>query len=376
MKWNSLFDKSEWLFRQLLNKEEEIPCEDSSLKDLARKLSDDQYLHKRIEEQERFDYLKAYHKNIVTSKKVIISSYLKIACILLLLIGSGTFLYIWQKQNTPQYGNEMYFTDIHPGKQQALLITHDGQKVKLNRDSGQIIRQDGTIIQIDTTGLHYTPSAQVPTGIIYNTLVIPWGGEFFLTLSDGTKVWLNSDSRLEYPVNFADSVREVTISGEAYFEVNHTDTPFIVKTDKGDIRVLGTEFNVNNYPKSREAVTTLVNGKIAYCLPDGKQLILTPNQQITINANGQTEIKTVDTRYATSWKNGMFLFQEMRLEDIMNQLERWYDIHVFYTHERAKNLHFSGDLSRFKNIGTFIEMFEKSSDLKIEVQGKNLIIGM
>ena len=181
MKWNSLFDKSEWLFRQLLNKEEEIPCEDSSLKDLARKLSDDQYLHKRIEEQERFDYLKAYHKNIVTSKKVIISSYLKIACILLLLIGSGTFLYIWQKQNTPQYGNEMYFTDIHPGKQQALLITHDGQKVKLNRDSGQIIRQDGTIIQIDTTGLHYTPSAQVPTGIIYNTLVIPRGGEFFLT---------------------------------------------------------------------------------------------------------------------------------------------------------------------------------------------------
>ena len=81
-------------------------------------------------------------------------------------------------------------------------------------------------------------------------------------------------------------------------------------------------------------------------------------------------------RYATSWKNGMFLFQEMRLEDIMNQLERWYDIHVFYTHERAKNLHFSGDLSRFKNIGTFIEMFEKSSDLNIEVQGKNLIIGM
>ena len=133
---------------------------------------------------------------------------------------------------------------------------------------------------------------------------------------------------------------------------------------------------MNNYPESRESVTTLINGKIAYCLPDGQQLILTPSQQIIIKTKGQTEIKTVDTQYATSWKNGMFLFQEMRLEDIMYQLERWYDIHVFYTHERAKNLHFSGDLSRFKNIGTFIEMFEKSSDVKIEVQGKNLIIGM
>ena len=116
---------------------------------------------------------KIIRRSVSSQKDRGISSYLKIACILLLLIGSGTFLYIWQKQNTPQYGNEMYFTDIHPGKQQALLITHDGQKVKLNRDSVQIIRQDGTIIQIDTTGLHYTPSAQVPTGIIYNTLVIP-----------------------------------------------------------------------------------------------------------------------------------------------------------------------------------------------------------
>ena len=376
MEWNSLFDKSEWLFRQILNREEKVPHYDSRLKDIAQKLSDSQYLHKKIEEQERFDYLKAYHKNIVPPKKIIIPSYLKVACILLLLIGSGTLLYIWQKQYPPQYYNETYFADIHPGKQQALLITHDGRKVKLNRDSGQIIRQNETIIQIDTTGLHYNPSSQVPTGIIYNTLVVPRGGEFFLTLSDGTKVWLNSDSRLEYPVNFVDSVREVTISGEAYFEVNHTNTPFIVKTNKGNIRVLGTEFNVNNYPESRETVTTLINGKIAYCLPDGQQLILTPNQQIIIRTNGQTEIRTIDTQYATSWKNGMFLFQEMRLEDIMNQLERWYDIHVFYTHERAKNLHFSGDLSRFKNRNTFIEMFEKSSDVKIEVQGKNLIIGM
>lgn len=376
MKWNLLFDKSERLFRQLLNEEEQEPHEDSRLKDIAKKLSDRQYLHKKLEEQERFDYSRAYHKNIAPRKTVFISSYFKIAIAVLLLTGSGIFLYLLQKQDKQVHHDKMYFADIHPGKHQALLITHDGQKVGLSRETGQIMEQNGTIIQVDTTGLHYKANEHSPEKIIHNTLVVPRGGEFSLTLSDGTKVWLNSDSQLVYPVNFADSVREVTVSGEAYFEVFHTNTPFIVKTDKGDINVLGTTFNVNNYPGKREATTTLVTGKIAYCLPDGQQIILTPNQQITIKIDGQTEVKTVDTQYATSWKSGMFLFQEMRLEDIMEQLERWYDIHVSYTNERAKDLHFSGDLSRFKNIGTFIEMFEKSSDVKIEVQGKNLTIGM
>ena len=275
-----------------------------------------------------------------------------------------------------EHYKEIYLSDIHPGKQQALLITHNGQKIKLNRTTHQTIEQNGTKLQIDTTGLQYEPTNLVPTGTIHNTLIVPRGGEFTLTLSDGTRVWLNSDSQLTYPVNFTDSTREVTISGEAYFSVNRSTAPFIVKTDRGDITVLGTEFNVNNYPGNRETITTLVNGKIAYLTPDGEKFILTPKQQIVIKQDGQKEIKTVDTRYATSWKTGMFLFQEMRLEDIMNQLERWYDIHVFYTEERVKDLHFSGDLSRFKNIGTFIEMFEKSSDVKIEVRGKNIIVGI
>lgn len=101
MEWNSLFDKSEWLFRQILNREEKVPHEDSRLKDIAQKLSDSQYLHKKIEEQERFDYLKAYHKNIVPPKKIIIPSYLKVACILLLLIGSGYALVYLAKTVSP-----------------------------------------------------------------------------------------------------------------------------------------------------------------------------------------------------------------------------------------------------------------------------------
>lgn len=376
MKWNSLFEKSEWLFRQILNKEKQSSPEDSRVEEIARKLSDNRYLRAKIEAQERFDYLKAYHKNIAPAKVMPTFSYLKIAVAILILIGSGTYIYTRQEHNNHEPNKDIYLPDIHPGKQQALLITHNGQRIELNRNIQQTIEQNGTKLQIDTTGLQYHPNNLAPAATIHNTLIVPRGGEFTLTLSDGTKVWLNSDSQLTYPINFNDSTREVTISGEAYFSVNHSDVPFIVKTDKGDISVLGTEFNVNNYPGNRDAVTTLVTGKIAYHAPDGQQFILTPNQQIVIKQDGQKEIKNVDTRYATSWKNGMFLFQEMRMEDIMKQLERWYDIHVFYTEESIKDLHFSGDLSRFKNIGTFIEILEKSSDIKIEVRGKNLIIGI
>ena len=376
MKWNSLHEKSDWLFRQILNKAKQSSHEDSRLEDIARKFSDDRYLRRKIEAQERFDYLKAYHKNITPTKVMPKYTYLRIAVAILILIGSGTFLFMRQEHKRHEHYKEIYLSDIHPGKQQALLITHNGQKIELNRTTRQTIEQNGTKLQIDTTGLQYEPTDLVPTGTIRNTLIVPRGGEFTLTLSDGTKVWVNSDSQLTYPVNFTDSTRDVTISGEAYFSVNHSDVPFIVKTDRGDITVLGTEFNVNNYPGSRETITTLVNGKIAYLAPDGEKFVLTPEQQIVIKQDGQKEIKTVDTRYATSWKTGLFLFQEMRLEDIMNQLERWYDTHVFYTEESVKDLHFSGDLSRFKNIGTFIEMFEKSSDVKIEVRGKNIIIGI
>lgn len=370
MKWNLFSDKSEQLFRQILSPEKGSSYEDARLEDLARKLSDKRYLRKKIEDQERFDYLKAYRKNITPTKAMRHAPYLKIAVTILLLISSGIFLYTRQQDNNEKYYN------IHPGKQQALLITHDGQRIELDRNTRQTIRQNGTRMQIDTAGLQYHVNDTTVPSSFRDTLVIPRGGEFTLTLQDGTKVWLNSDSRLTYPTNFNGITREVSISGEAYFKVAHSDIPFIVKTDRGDITVLGTEFNVNNYPGNREAVTTLVNGEIAYLTPNGEEFILTPNQQITIKQDGQKEIKNVDPRYAISWKNGMFLFQEMRMEDIMNQLERWYDIQVCYTEEKIKDLHFSGDLSRFKNIGTFIEMFEKSSDIKIEIQGRKLIIGI
>ena len=152
--------------------------------------------------------------------------------------------------------------------------------------------------------------------------------------------------------------------------------PFIVKTSLGNITVLGTQFNVSIYPGKETLETTLVEGKVSCNLPDGENAILKPNQQLLIAKDGKYSVKTVNTKYYTCWKDGNFLFEEMRLEDILEQLSRWYDIHIFYSNEEVKDLHFSGDLSRFKNIDTFIEMFKKSSDVKLTLQGKTLTVGL
>lgn len=375
MKWNELPDKSEWLFRKLFKNQTET-TDDEKLERLAREISEKGYLRKKLDAQERFDYLKAYRQTIAPSGPRLLSRVLKIAAAIVLFAGSGTLIYLSQDKDTP-IREQVILANIHSGSRKALLISHDGQEIELRQEKRLLREENGTDISIDSSGLHYeNKTALSRHEILRHTLIVPRGGEFSLTLSDGTKVWLNADSRLEYPVRFADSIREVTVSGEAYFEVQRDTVPFIVRTDKGNINVLGTSFNVNNYPGNQKAVTTLVNGKIAYTLPGGKEIILYPNQQLCINRNGYTTLQIVDTRYAISWKDGMFLFQEMRLEDIMHQLERWYDIQAFYTNEEAKDLHFSGDLSRFKNIDTFIEMFEESSEINIKVQGKNLIIGM
>ena len=188
---------------------------------------------------------------------------------------------------------------------------------------------------------------------------------------------MNADSELRYPVQFTGDTREVTVIGEAYFDVQkQADKPFIVKTELGNITVLGTQFNISSYPEKERLITTLVTGKISCSLPDGKNIILSPDQQLTVNKDGTTALKEVDTHYFTCWKDGIFQFENAKLEDIMDQLARWYDIHVFYTSENVKHLHFSGDLSRFKNIDTFIEMFEKSSDAKLTLKGRTLIVGM
>lgn len=376
MKWKALHEKSEWLFKKVTGQTEK-PANDKLLESLAQKMQDSKYIEEKIRYQQHFDYLKAY-KKLLHPKRRLSSPILKTAAAVILLIGSAATIYLSQSPAPEMYHEDILIATIKPGERKAFLIKHNGEEIELGRDTGMINEKNGTHIRIDSTGLNYMPTDEpITREILYNSLIVPRGGEYNLTLSDGTKVWLNADSELRYPINFSGDTREVFVSGEAYFEVKkQAEKPFIVKTDLGNITVLGTRFNISNYPEKEQLITTLVTGKVSCNLPSGKNIILAPNQQLTVNNDGSTEMKTVNAYHITSWKDGMFLFEETRLEDILEQLARWYDIHVFYTNENVKSLHFSGDLSRFKNIDTFIEMFEKSSDAKLTLKGKTLIVGL
>lgn len=376
MEWKTLHEKSEWLFKKITRQTEESP-HDGILEQLAQKMQDSKYIEERIRRQQHFDYLKAYKKLLQPKRRLPITLF-KIAAAIILLIGTITIFYLSRTPSPEMYYGDLSVTAIKPGERKAFLIKHNGEEIELGQDMGIINETNGTHIRIDSNGLNYTQIPETTTReVIYNTLIVPRGGEYHLTLSDGTKIWLNADSELRYPINFTGNTREVIIVGEAYFEVKkQAGKPFIVRTGLGNITVLGTQFNVSNYPEKEQLITTLVTGKVSCSLPDGRNMILSPDQQLTVNQNGATEIKNVKTCQVTSWKDGMFLFEDMRLEDILEQLTRWYDIHVFYTNESVKDLHFSGDLSRFKNIDTFIEMFEKSSDVKLTLKGKTLIVGL
>lgn len=377
MKWKVLPDKVEELFRKFTERTED-PVDDEFLNQLTEKLQKRGYIQKKFQEQQRFDYRKVYQQVVRPRRNRVIPGVFKITAAIIILIGTVTFLYLQQfpRQDFPQ--EEVILSEVYPGERKAFLIKHNGQGIELKGDHVKIDEQNDINIHIDSTGLRYDSEyiLSLPE-VQYNTLVVPRGGEFSLVLADGTKVWLNADSELKYPVQFVGETREVSVKGEAYFEVTKQEgKPFIVKTSLGNITVLGTQFNVSIYPGKETLVTTLVEGKVSCNLPDGENAILKPNQQLLIAKDGKYSVKTVNTKYYTCWKDGNFLFEEMRLEDILEQLSRWYDIHIFYSNEEVKDLHFSGDLSRFKNIDTFIEMFKKSSDVKLTLQGKTLTVGL
>ena len=377
MKWDLLHEKAEWLFRKITGLSDTPVNGDERLKHLADRIHDGKYILEKIRQPERFAYPRAYQKLVRSKKRFLLPAIWKVAAAILLLTGTTTVFYLSRHPEPVTYNDDIFVTAIKPGERKAYLIKHDGEEIELKSER-KIIPERGANIQVDSSGLNYAVSGTA--GLqeeYYNTLVVPRGGEYNLTLSDGTKVWVNADSELRYPVQFTGDTREVTVIGEAYFDVQkQADKPFIVKTELGNITVLGTQFNISSYPEKERLITTLVTGKISCSLPDGKNIILSPDQQLSVNKDGTTALKEVDTHYFTCWKDGIFQFENAKLEDIMDQLARWYDIHVFYTSENVKHLHFSGDLSRFKNIDTFIEMFEKSSDAKLTLKGRTLIVGM
>ena len=267
---------------------------------------------------------------------------------------------------------------IQPGKSQAILVLSSGEEVAMGNVSRQLEEKDGTSVVVSETGRISYQSAEGKGGItkdtarVMNRLVIPRGGEFNLTLSDGTRVWLNAETELRYPVQFNGKERVVYLKGEAYFEVSkNKEKPFLVQVDDMSVKVYGTAFNVNTYNKIE---TVLVTGSVSMN-QGGKEVLLKPNQKgVFDQVSGKITVEDVDVLAYVSWKNGDFIFRNESLNSIMDKLSRWYGLEVLYQDAGLQEVRLSGNLKRYKDVRELFVSFEKISDARFKVQGNKVIV--
>ena len=270
---------------------------------------------------------------------------------------------------------------IQPGTQQAQLTLPDGSVIDVDKkevnvvvDGIQVKYKEGVLSYQSTVTTQHEEKNVEEQSAKSNELVIPRGGENTVILADGTTVHLNAGSKLTYPVRFVGKRRLVALEGEAYFDVAEDENhPFVVQTHLGDVIVLGTAFNVNAYIHASVCYTTLVRGKVQFSAPNVEAITLLPGEQAVVSANG-SEKRTVDLEEYVGWVEGLYVFNNRSLGEIMETFERWYDIQVYYETEDLRNITYSGSLKRYGTINSFLEALELTGDLTYKISGRNILI--
>jgi ferric-dicitrate binding protein FerR (iron transport regulator) len=324
---------------------------------------------------------------------------LAIAASIVFVIGIATYTVISTRHEEKSPSTATTTHDVPaPNNTRAVITLADGSKVYLDSaGNGTIAQQNNvSVVKNNNGGIEYlspagggdlstSPNNKRP-GVDYNTLSNPRGSKVIsLTLSDGTKVWLNSESSLKYPIAFNNNTREVEITGEAYFEVKHNaKQPFKVHLPNGSVvEDIGTAFNVNAYTDEADIKTTLIEGsvRISNGSPDhqitGSQ-ILKPGQQALVSNPVNPSIRlirvqtNVDLDAVLAWKDGRFQFEGEDIESVMRQIARWYDVNIVY--EAKPKDHFRGAIPRNVEASKVFQMLETMGVVKFEIKGKTVIV--
>jgi len=322
-------------------------------------------IHKRIRLIEKRNKLERYKK-------------IAFAASIILLVGISLF-------------NQFYFNEIKIindpiviGTDKAVLTLENGDQVILEKGQkfqNKTVNSDGK--ELSYSIKNRSSSNFKNEKIASNFLTIPRGGQFSLNLEDGTKILLNSDSKIKYPVKFIKGKKRQVelLYGEAFFDVsssqNNNGSEFIVSTKTQKINVLGTKFNIKAYSEDDIITTTLVEGKVK--VENGEnQILLFPNQQSKVDSNSTViNVSDVDVSQQISWINGLFSFNDTSLEDIMHTLSRWYDLEFIFKSANQKGFIFSGILERTKSIEDILFIIEKTSssnEINFEINNKTIII--
>ena len=343
---------------------------------------DGKRLEQKIVESRQINWEKDYQQFITkrqrTRKNRRMKTIIRYAAILTLpIVAAGIFLLQKNDRQTIVSISEV----IKPGEHKAVLITGGGDRITLSDSTlSPIQEQNGMIVNVMNNKVFYTlPEDSLCTqeSPIFNTLQIPRGGEYFLTLADGTEVWLNAETEIRYPVQFTGNKRVVYLDGEAYFTVApDKKKPFTVVSTHASVSVLGTQFNFRAYPDEQDVQTTLVSGSVIMQSEKYKQQVkLVPGEQGVLEKRSANLTKLeVNTYLYTAWKDGRFAFRDARLEDLFNILARWYDLSVFYQSPEAKDIRFTGDLNKTDDFKSILKIIEQNERVTFTVNQRTVFI--
>jgi len=297
------------------------------------------------------------------------------AASILLIVAAATFFLFHQKTDTSV--NQ----DIDPGSYKAVLTLADGRKIALSDvTNGKLAVQAGIEITKTADGqlIYQVKQAEHKTAdaALFNTISTPRGGQYQINLPDGTKIWLNAESKLKYPANFANlKQRKVELIGEAYFEVAKNKTlPFIVSSKQQEVEVLGTHFNINTYDNELVVKTTLLEGSVLVRTSSNAIVnkVLKPGEQSVLKS-GQILVNSIDTQSEIAWKEGNFNFEDENIQSIMRKLERWYDIQVTYKGTITTNT-FGGKISIHRPLSKALKLLESTGDVHFKIEGRRITV--
>lgn len=303
-----------------------------------------------------------------------------IAAAFIVVVGASLWFYTSQRSAISDSPQVIVKNDIPPGRNAAILTLASGKTIQLSNNKTGLV--------INASKLSYNDGSSVETqsdpGTEGGTISTPRGGQYQVKLPDGTNVWLNSASKLSFSSMSANSsVRNIALEGEAYFEVAKVMTrhglvksrmAFVVKSQGQEVHVLGTHFNINSYRDKGATITTLIEGAIRVTRQENKaENILKPGEQSILTADNELKVIPANIKEALAWKNGYFRFNSERIDQVMLQLSRWYDIEVSYEGEMSDEK-FNGNISRYKNISEVLTMLSYSNAVKFKIEGRRVTV--
>lgn len=358
---------------------------------LLEKMTDEDYLMKDRESLARFDKEEAWRKvcekqglsfelpERTETGRRIVPIWKYVAAVAVLAIGGGLGWWMVEREQDMQVAEIKQEIREHEEPKGVKLRLQNGNLVDLENSDGVVqVEAGGIVANKDGSLLAYSEiDTDENVEIVYNEIEVPWGTEFQLKLSDGTKIYLNSVSRVRYPVTFPKGERRIELEGEAFLEVaKDSARPFIVETQYMDVQVLGTKFNISAYGDDPTVMTTLVEGSVRVSSEEnGVEAVLKPSEQLVFNKEEKTaEVRQVDVKYYTAWRDGWFRFQDVSLEDLMKVLMRWYDLEVVYADPEVKEYRFGCNFNRMSPVETLIKVFGENGKIKIEQKDGVLVI--